>query len=336
MDEQPFIPFPLLDNAHLMTMAAAVWPRFISMPINAQRRLFAISDDSSLLAYCHWQSERQSRSTLLILHGMEGDCDSHYVLGLASKAFASGMNVLRLNMRGCGGTLHLTPALYHGGMSQDVLKVLDELQQKDELLNFCLAGFSLGGNIILKTAAELGEKGGELLSAVCAISPAVDLAACVEQLQRGFNRFYEKRFLRSLRAKLKEKSKLYPDLYDLSPLELVKTVRDFDETYTAPIGGFSSADDYYARSSALSLLSGICTPTLIIQAQDDPLVPFSSFVPDKLNNKFVTMLAPEHGGHGGFVQREVEQPPVFDRFWAENRAVNFCLRMTDSTGGKQS
>lgn len=327
MDDRSFIPLAFLENSHVMTIAAAIWPRRFTAEIrNGQKRLFEVEPGTKVVAKCHWQRNRPRGPNLVVLHGMEGSFDSHYVLGLAQKAYACGMNVICINMRNCGGTTDLTPTLYNGGMSQDVLAIVRELKERDGLTEIMLAGCSLGGNIMLKAAAELGERSDLMISAVCAISPSVDLAASVRKLQEGFNRFYQQRFLQGLKAKLKEKQRHYPDLYDLEPLREIKTVRQFDEVYTAPFGGFSSADEYYRLCSSLPLLNKIRVPALIVQAQDDPIVPFESFTPEHLNNRWITLLAPEHGGHGGFLHRRLEKPPVFDRFWAENRVISFCLK----------
>ena len=141
--------------------------------------------------------------------------------------------------------------------------------------NIFIVGYSLGGNIVVKLAGELGQDASKYVSGVCAISPAIDLAACVNVMDRGFNRIYAQRFLISLRAKIRKKHKLQPSI-PLEPLKRIKTVRAFDDTYTAPDAGFKDAADYYAQSSALNVVSHIAIPCLLITAKDDPLVPFSS------------------------------------------------------------
>jgi len=176
-----FVPFPGLRNRHLMTIAPALWPRrFPRAQKTSQPRLFQVAPDSQVLAHCHWQDKPQSAPTLLVLHGLEGCSDSHYVLGTTEKALAMGMNVVRMNMRNCGNTLHLTPTLYNSGLSEDALAVVQELRTADHLDKIYLCGFSMGGNIVLKAAGELGTEGTNLLTGIIAISPSLDLAPCVD------------------------------------------------------------------------------------------------------------------------------------------------------------
>ncbi|MCI0350985.1 MAG: alpha/beta fold hydrolase [Acidobacteriales bacterium] len=336
MQETEFIPFPFLNDRHLMTMAAALWPRTFTVALRRpHERLFEVEPGTALLAHCHWLSGARRRPTLVILHGLEGSSTSHYVLGLTEKALLHGMNVVRLNLRNCGGTLHLTPTLYNAGLTRDPLSVVRELKQKDELEQIYLVGYSIGGNLVLKAAAELANTGPQLLAGVCAVSPSLDLPPCVDALEEGFNRFYEQRFLRGLKAKLLEKHRLFPELYDKRHLPKIKRLRQFDEIYTAPNGGYGNADNYYRTASALPQIDRVSVPVLIVQAQDDPFVPFSSFRSAKLDSPWITLLAPRHGGHAAFIHENHEAPPAFDRFWAENRVVTFCLETAADLSGRQ-
>lgn len=312
-----------------MTMAPALWQRKHLVPFagGAESRLFQVDTDSQILAHCHWHNEdRHERATLIIVHGLEGSSHSNYVRGLAFKAFALGMNTVRLNLRNCGGTLHLTPTLYNAGMSADALSVLRELKAQG-FRELFLCGYSLGGNIVLKAAGELGKHGADLLSGVAAISPSLDLDVCVEAIERRENRFYEQWFLRTLKGKIRRKARLYPDIYDVSKLKSVRQIRQFDDTYTAPIAGYGTAANYYYQASAVRVLSQIVVPTLIIASQDDPLVPFDTFLSSAMQNPLIKLIATEHGGHAGFIQHVVEEHPLFDHFWAENRVVDFVRHL---------
>lgn len=324
-----FIPHPAIRHRHVMTIAASLWPRSFSPAVSQGReRLFEVEPGTRLLGKCHWQKDRAKATTLLILHGLEGSSESHYILGLTQKALAYGMNVVRLNMRNCGGTLHLTPTLYNAGLSHDPLAVAKELKAKDGIENIVLVGFSIGGNIVLKAAAELGVAGSTILAGVCAVSPSVDLAPCLDALESGFNKFYEQRFLAGLKAKLKEKQRLFPEIYDTTKLTAVRRLREFDGLYTAPHGGYGTAENYYQAASALPFLDRLSVPTLIVHAQDDPFVPFGSLGSRKLeNNRCINLLSPEHGGHAAFIHKDQEAPPLLDRFWAENRVITFCLEV---------
>jgi predicted alpha/beta-fold hydrolase len=252
------------------------------------------------------------------------------MLGTAAKAFQAGFNVVRLNLRTCGGTETLTKTIYHSGMSWDLRAVINELISRDKLQNIFLAGFSLGGNMSLKLAGELGANAPAELHGVAAVSPSIDLAACAAAIERRSNWLYQQRFISSLKKRMRHIQKLYPELYNTNGLKEIRTIRDFDSRFTAIHGGFRDVDDYYARSSALQFIKDIRVPTLIIHAQDDPFVPYEPFCRSSLaENPFVTLLAPPNGGHVGFVSdsRDDER-----RFWAEHKIVEFCRLLDAKTG----
>ena len=319
-----FEPHPLFKNGHAQTILAFAWPRYLTIPISdlSEERLFELEPNVRLLAHCHWQSDPTSHPTVLLVHGLEGSSKSKYMLGTAEKAFSCGFNVVRLNLRNCGGTEHLTPTLYHSGMTGDLRAILKELIEVDGLRTIFLVGFSMGGNMVLKLVGEDGKALPSQVSGVCAVSAAVDLSSCAEAVKFRANWIYEQYFLRSLCRRLRLKHDLYPELYDTSDLHLVHTIRDFDERYTAHDGGFKDADDYYRRASALPVIQHINRPTLIIHAQDDPFVPFEPLKDSSVaSNPYVLLLTPKHGGHVGFIADRVKEQ---DRFWAENRIVEFC------------
>jgi len=242
------------------------------------------------------------------------------MLDVASLAYRAGMNVVRLNQRNCGGTEHLTPTLYHSGMSGDLHAVVGELIEDDRLQRIFVAGFSMGGNLTLKMAGELGERAPHALLGVCAVSPPLDLGETARRIERPSNRPYQWSFVSSLHRLVRRKKELYPDLYDVRELDRVRTIYEYDRLYTAPYGGFSDADDYYARSSALRFVSRIRTPTLVIHAQDDPLVPIGPLRRSEvLGNPWILTATPLHGGHVAFVSDAKRE----GRFWAKERLVEF-------------
>jgi predicted alpha/beta-fold hydrolase len=151
-----FEPHPLLSNPHVATVIAALWPRKLRRLQAATERLFDVEPGTRLLAKCHWQRNPQHHPTLVLVHGLEGSSESHYMLGIAEKSFASGFNVLRINQRSCGGTEHLTPTLYDAGLSRDYRAILEELIERDGLSQISFAGYSMGGNLVLKMTGELG------------------------------------------------------------------------------------------------------------------------------------------------------------------------------------
>jgi predicted alpha/beta-fold hydrolase len=229
-----------------------------------------------------------------------------------------------LNQRNCRGTEKLTPTLYHSGLSGDIGAVLLELSKNDGLPEIFAAGFSMGGNLVLKMAGEFGDAAPPELRAIVAIAPALDLAACADALAQPRNFLYNRHFVKSLKKHMRYKSSLYPDLFPLEfpSFRRIKTVRDFDDVVTARFCGFQDAADYYKRSSASNLVSAIKRPTLILTSQDDPFVPFRPFQNSAIQkNPYITLVAPPHGGHCAFISEERGA----DRFWAEARMVEFCL-----------
>lgn len=326
----PFEPHPLLRNPHLMTLAAAFWPRQrLHLPPPAER-LFEVEPGTRVLAKCHWQEPPQRHPTLVIVHGLEGSSESAYALGMAERAFADGFNVLRLNQRNCGGTEHLTPTLYNSGLSGDCRAILLELAERDTLPQIFFVGCSMGGNLVLKMAGELGARAPRQLRAVCAVAPALDLAACAAASAMARNFVYEWYFVRRLKQRMRRKARLFPERYPLDGLRSVRTLREFDEAFTAPHSGYRNADDYYYRASAIRVVGEIRVSTLILTAQDDPLVPFASFHdPAIAANPRITLLAPPHGGHCAFVSGDSGD----ERFWAEARVIEFCRQRSGAGNG---
>jgi predicted alpha/beta-fold hydrolase len=307
-----------------MTIASNFWPRRTPGLGPSVPRDFATEPGTHVRGACHWQPNPQSHPTLVIVHGLEGSSESGYSRGTAEKAWVAGFNVIRLNQRNCGGTEKLTTTLYHSGLSIDILSVVAELIERDGLPEIFTAGYSMGGNLVLKMAGELGDAAPDRFRGCVAIAPALDLASCANALERRDNFIYQRHFVRRLRRRMTYKASLYPEIYpsaDLKDLAAIKTVRGFDDAITAHFCGFDSADHYYETSSALRVVADIRRPTLIIAAKDDPFVPFAPFDdPAIRNNPFISVVAPEHGGHCAFISAESGD----ERFWAEARLVEFC------------
>jgi predicted alpha/beta-fold hydrolase len=319
----PFVPHPALKNPHAQTIMGTLIPRrFKLVQHNSEPRIFDVAPGIRVLGLCSWQEDRTRKPTLLIVHGMEGSVESRYMLGTADKALAAGFNAIRMNMRNCGGTAHLTPTLYHAGLTEDLRQVLKELIEQDGLKEIYLAGFSLGGNVSLKLAGEYGQAAPKELRGVIAISPSLDLASCADAIEMRSNLIYHLRFTLSLRASLKHKASLFPEKYNTNKLRGIWSIRKFDDTYTAPAAGFRDVNDYYRRASALPLIGNIRIPALIIHAKDDPFIPFAPFrQPEITENPNITLMATEHGGHVGFISARAEGE---GRFWSEVTAIRFA------------
>jgi len=316
----PFEPHSLLWNPHMQTLASTFWPRHYPRLPQSTQREFETEPGTRILGQCHWQSEPQKRPTLVLVHGLEGSSQSGYMMGLAERAFVAGWNAVRLNQRNCGGTESLTPTLYNSGLSGDYRAVLSELIERDSLPEIFIAGYSMGGNLVLKMAGELAESPPTQLRGVAAVCPCIDLALCADALGLPGNFVYQRHFVVNLKNRMRRKAKLFPGKFDLGPMSRVRTLRDFDDVITATYCGFQGASDYYARSSALRVLGDVRVPTFILTAQDDPFVPYSSFSDRALtNNSHIHVEAPARGGHCAFISRYKGDA----RFWAEARIMEF-------------
>jgi hypothetical protein len=315
-----FEPQLFLRNPHAQTLAATFLPRrFPCLPRSVSRD-FEVEPGTRIRGECHWQPVPQERPTLVLVHGLEGSSESGYMLGLAERAFVAGWNAVRLNQRNCGGTESLTPTLYNSGLSGDYRAVLAELIERDTLPRVFFAGYSMGGNLVLKMAGEFAGSAPPQLRGVAGVCPTIELAKCADALALPGNFIYEDHFVRNLKKRMRRKAALFPGKFDLAPLAGVRTVREFDNEITAKYCGFRDDDDYYARSSALRVAAAIGVPTLIVTAQDDPFVPFASFSdPAIANNENIRVIAPEHGGHCSFISRFGGS----ERYWAEACVMDF-------------
>ena len=317
-----FVPHPRLANGHAMTLWAWVRPRRFPRLPAPEPRLFEVAPDARVLARCHWHPRASDHPTLVVLHGLEGSSDAHYMCGVADKAWARGFNVVRLNQRNCGGTEHLSATLYHSGLSADVAHVVEALAAEGHQA-IVVAGYSLGGNLALKLAGDYGTAAPAALKGVAAVSPVMDLPGCVDALERKSNVIYQWNFVRNLKARMRRKAAAFPGLFSLDPLPGIHTVRQFDEAYTAPFFGFQNAADYYHRAAALRVVDRISVPTLIVTAADDPFVPPDPFrEPPVTTNPRISVELSAHGGHCAFVA--ASDGNGFDGYWAERRIVEFA------------
>ena len=251
-----FQPRRWLTNGHLQTIAGNFLPRKHCLPAPVAD-LVEVSPargnqlSSQVLCECHWQpaSLRAERPAVLILHGLEGSSQSQYVVGNASKFWNAGFNVIRMNMRNCGGTEKLSPTLYHSGLSGDVQRVMEHFVEREHLQSISLIGYSMGGNLILKLAGDLGSDAPPQLASVVGVSPVVDLGSSADALHEVQNRLYERRFLRALLKRFRRKTMLFPRAFDPQMATGIGSLREFDDKITALYSGFQSADDYYYRAA---------------------------------------------------------------------------------------
>ena len=348
---EEFSPRRFLRNAHLQTLMGNFLPRRYVLP-EAEAHLIEVDQRngtgagsptagsaaagrwtqaennarargaSYVLCHCHWQPKPSHRLTVLLVHGLEGSSQSQYVLGNSARAWAAGCNVIRMNMRNCGGTENLSPTLYHSGHSADVAAVMETLAAEKDLRAFALVGYSMGGNLVLKLAGELGPSAPEYLKAVVGVSPAMDLAASADALHSISNRVYEWKFLIGLRRRFRRKAELFPAIYSTEGLDRIASLRQFDDRITARYSGFTGADDYYDRASSSRVAPRITVPALILHSLDDPFIRMLPATRGALlANERVRLVETAHGGHCAFLG----PPAGYDGYWAEKLLLDFLL-----------
>jgi predicted alpha/beta-fold hydrolase len=313
---------PIVKNPHLLTILGNFWPRKIDEHLFPVTRVpYGIDNSTTVIALEH-QPPGRARGQIIFLHGLEGSANAGYIASFAEDALRAGFGVHRVNFRTCGGTEELCETSYHSGLTGDTRFILERVRHRD-IGPIFLVGFSLGGNVALKLAGELGET--SLLAGVCAVSTPIDLAACVRCLGRSENFLYSRRFLNRLRERIRLKSKLSPHLYSIEGLDEVRTIWEFDDRFTAPLFGFGTAANYYETQSAARFLDAIRVPTLVICAEDDPLVPFDIYQhPAFDRNPWLKLISTKRGGHLGFISKR--RP----RFWVDQVGLRWMDEVLSS------
>ena len=233
---------------------------------------------------------------------------------MTNAALHAGYAVYRTNIRGCGGTIEWCRTLYHAGLTTDLHSLLSQIAGPKFLV-----GYSLGGNQVLKLAAELGSDSSSELLGVCAVSAPLDLAACSRQLEAPTNFIYEWRFVRSMKERMRERQRLMPDVFQFNGvLNGIRTVWDLDDKITAKFFGFGSAENYYRTQSSIACLHQIALPALLVAAKDDPLVPFGIYQHESIAaNPNIRLIAPDRGGHVSFL---ASRRP---RFWLDDTIIEW-------------
>ena len=331
---EQFNPRRWMLNGHVQTIAGNFLKRIDNLPPPTAELIevepaTAVQISSQILCHCHWQPEafRSDRLTVIVLHGLEGSSDSQYVVGNANKMWRAGFNVVRMNMRNCGGTESLSPTLYHSGLSDDIGHVLRTLADRYQLDRFALVGYSMGGNLVLKFTGELGASDPRVI-AVATVSPALDLAQTSEALHLPINYVYARRFLKSLVRRYHRKVELFPEIYDPAQAAGLRTLRGFDDRVTAFYSGYTGAGDYYHRAAAARVLDQIAVPTLILHALDDPFVRLTDESRAEIrHNPHIILLETKHGGHCAFLSRP-NLAQNDDGYWAESTLLDFLKAHT--------
>ena len=314
------IPPYWLPNGHFQSIYPALF-RKIGEVFYERERIRTPDDDFLDLDWALNAQKTDIRSTSLVIlsHGLEGSTSSQYMLGMTRMMTRAGYDCLAWNFRSCSGEMNKASRFYHSGATED-LDLVIQYAIKKGYRSIYLIGFSLGGNLTLK---YLGEQGSQLpfqIRKALVFSAPMDLRACSIAMLQPRNRIYMHRFLKSLKPKVDEKARLFPDKIDLKSDKFVKTLYDFDHIYTAPIHGFKSADDYYEQCSSMHFVKNIEVETLIVNSENDPIVPISSIPSDIIaRHDKVFLESPRQGGHCGF------RPSVLSGgiYWSEQRALDF-------------
>ncbi len=318
-DPGPFQPAWWCRSGHAQTTWAAVFRSVV--PVLLRRERWETPDGDFLDVDQGMGAGQQP--ILVVLHGLESSSESKQVRGLLGAAHQQGWRGLGVNFRSCSGELNRLERSYHGGDTSDLGWVIQRLAARYPQEPICCVGLSLGGNVLLKYLGEQAEAVLPTLKAAVTISAPFDLAVSARAFERDvWNRVYMRRLVRSLKRKTVAKLRQYPTLVDRQRLAAVRTIVEFDEVVTAPIHGFASAERYWQASSCGPFLHSIRRPTLLINAQDDPLVPARVLPMSSVaQNPFLIADVPDAGGHVGFVSGPSPSRPVF---WAEEKALAFC------------
>jgi hypothetical protein len=266
----------------------------------------------------HW---RPGDRAALLVHGLAGCHESRYMQRIARKLAVRGVRSFRMDLRGCGAGLELSRLPYHSGRSDDAAAAIRALAQIAPDSPVTLVGFSLGGNITLKLAGELADRPCGHLDRAMAVCPPVDLPACSRHFSKRSNRLYDRYFVRLLMRQVAERQRRLPDAPRSRFARLPRSLWEFDDTFTAIVWGFGTADNYYAQASSLPLLSEIRLPTLILAARDDPMIPPQVLDGARLSPA-VCLHMSDRGGHLGFVGRRGVDA---DRRWMDWRVVDWVL-----------
>lgn len=305
---RPLWPFR---SAHLSTVWPSVARRVDGIDWGVRERLETPDGD-----FVDLDGRPSGRSrAIVICHGLEGHSRRAYVLGLARAFELAGFDAWALNFRGCSGEVNRTRGAYHSGLTDDLQLAVARLS--NQYRTVVVAGFSLGANVVLKYLGEPRDDRPRQLHSGVVFSTPCDLASSAIELNKPKNWLYRERFLRTLKKKLRLKAATFPGLPDARTIDRLRTLDQFDDLYTAPVHGFADAADYYRRASSRQFLMGLDRPTLMLSAQDDPILAPECFPwAEARQQPFLHLCAPPHGGHTGFYLPG-------DLYWSERLAVDF-------------
>jgi predicted alpha/beta-fold hydrolase len=314
-----FRPHPLVRGGHLQTILGAYLP-WQRVPYNARQHQVTLDDGDRIVLHDDQpQSWQPGDGVVLLLHGLGGSYQSSYMQRSATKLTERGYRVFRMDLRGYGAGFPLARYPVHAGRSEDAGSALAHVMELCPGSPVHLVGFSMGGNIVLKLAGELGSQAPQNLASVLAVSPPIDLVECSRNMHRRVNRVYDRRFVKNLLDLVQRRKQLVEGALHRAFATLPKRLVDFDDQYTAPLSGFAGAQDYYEQASSGRVLRHVSVPTLIVTAASDPIIPVGPFERTRYSDSTQLIIAP-CGGHLGFFGRAGIDP---DRRWLDWRIVDW-------------
>ncbi len=319
LESRPFHPHWLARGGHLQTLAASLSRRRFDWGYReSQTEMVDLPDGTRVRVVTVLQSPMAP--TLVATHGMGGSSDSIYMQGLSHKAYREGWNAILLNLYDLSYKTR-KPTIFHSGASRPVAGILRALIRKHRLERVFLAGVSMSGNILLKLLGEGLDGELERVRAAAAVSPLLDMTISWQILETLENSLYRVHFVRGLKNIMRQRAPYLARYVDLDALLRIKTIREFDDVFTAPLSGFRGALHYYEEASAVTRVPRISRPTLLLHAKDDPLLPWEPLTRGEVQgNPNVLVHLTNHGGHVGFVESDLSD---IDRSWAENRVIDF-------------
>lgn len=316
---RPFAPPWWTRGGHRQTLLGFWYRRRLRWRLPTEDLIADVGDGVRLLLRASWQpGDRARRPAVLLVHGLGGWDLAAYGLATGAFAYAIGWHVVRMNMRGAGDSARVYAGLYNAGLDLDLVAAMAAVAAHTPHIG--VIGFSLGANLALLAVGRSGALVPPAVARVVAVSPPLDLAACVNRLESPVNRPYQAYFMRNLRNAYRYRQSLRPDLYEAGSELRPRTLREWDQMITAPHGGYATGEEYYERSSSGPHVAAIRHPTLLLAAEDDPLIPGESVTkwPLPASGMVVREMLPT-GGHVGFAA-PTSAP---GRFWAAERAMAF-------------
>ena len=320
---QKFKPAWWLPDGHSQTLWRKITPP-ASIDLTRQRVELSDGDfiDLDWAGYIG-QGSLTNKAIVIILHGLCGCSSSPYVTALQSLLRAHNIPTVAMNFRGCSGEMNRLARTYHSGVSEDVNEVFSKMIELYPQQDFNFVGYSLGANVLLKWSGEIGSH--SRVKKAVAVSTPFSLAYCSQAMLRGvtqlYGRYFVRRLLRDIRQKKQHfeangESEQLQRLNELGNLDRITTIWEFDDQVTAPLHGFKNADDYYRQCSSIDFIPAIRTETLLIQSQNDPMIPAAAVPEKELLAANIELQLSAKGGHVGFISGSSDN-------WLEHRILGF-------------